>query len=147
MNQRAARAELPRLGRFGRGIALRQCGRQPKWQAMMVRLARLLLAVIFTLALAGMPAVDAAVAVSCDTTHAATVDNQPSSGHAPASAPCKTMMPGCVSASSCVPSALLHVHADRQAAPALGQRIALWACHDARAGVSIEPALNPPITL
>jgi hypothetical protein len=114
---------------------------------MVVRLPRLFLAVIFALAFAGMPAVDAAVAVSCDTAHASTVSSQAPSPNAPASAPCKAMISGCASAMSCAPSALLHVHAVAAAAPALIKRVAHWARHDGRAGLSLEPALNPPIMI
>jgi hypothetical protein len=128
-------------------IALRGDGRQPKWRGMVVRLPRLLLAVILALAFAGLPAIEAAAVVPCDATHASTIDGQASPGHAPASAPCKAMMPTCASTANCVSSAVLQGHSVSTAAPSIGERVAHWARTDMRTGWSIEPALNPPIAI
>jgi hypothetical protein len=114
---------------------------------MVVRLPRLLLAVIVALAFAGMPAIEAAAVVPCDATHASTIDDQAPSRHAPTSAPCKAMMATCASTVSCVSSAVLQVHAVSAAAPSVGKRVARWARADVRAGLSVKPALKPPITI
>jgi hypothetical protein len=111
---------------------------------MVLRLLRPLLAILVAVALAGAPAVQAASAAPCDTMHMTAAEHQASSGEAPAPAPCK-MTPACVDALGCVSLTSLPAPAIPAAAPLTWTSVAYWAGADTREGLSLKPALDPPI--
>ena len=111
---------------------------------MVVRLLRPLLAILVAAALIGAPAVQAASAMPCDAMHMAAADHQASSGNAPTPAPCKAT-PTCVDALGCVSVASLPAPAISTARLLTWTPVAYWAGADAREGLSVEPALLPPI--
>lgn len=111
---------------------------------MVVRLLRQLLAILVAVALVGAPTVQAASAVPCDAMHMAAADHQASSGKARAPAPCKTT-PACVDALGCVSIASLPAPAISAPGPLTWTPVAYWVGADAREGLSVKPALDPPI--
>jgi len=82
--------------------------------------------------------------VPCDAMHMAAADHQASSGGSEAPAPCK-MTPACVDALGCVSIASLPAPAISALGPLTWTPVAYWAGADAREGLSVEPAFDPPI--
>jgi hypothetical protein len=113
------------------------------------RLIRLLFAIVIGTALMGAPAVQAAIAMPCDTVVTNIADHLLSSGRAPASAPapCKGTMPGCADMLGCGLSAGLPAHAATLSQKLTWTSAVYWSIADARKGVSVKPDLGPPITI
>jgi hypothetical protein len=113
------------------------------------RLIRLLFAILIGTTLTGAPAVQAAIALPCDTVATSAPDHLLSSGHAPASAPtpCKGTMAGCADMLGCGLSTGLPAHATAAAHKLTWISAVYRAIADARVGLSVKPDLGPPITI
>ena len=111
-----------------------------------MRLLRRLFAVLIATALIGAP-VQAAVVMPCDAVVASAPDHPLFSDQAPASTPCGGMMLNCPDMVGCGVVAGLP-------APAIGvmhklvwSPAAYWASADLPQGLSVEPDIDPPITI
>src|ERR1700684_795753 len=113
---------------------------------MMMRLLRQLFAVLIAAALIGAP-VQAAFAMPCDAIVTSAMDHPVISDQAPAPTPCGGMMLNCPDMVGCGVVAGLP-------APAIGvmhklvwNAAAYWASADLPQGLSVEPVIDPPITI
>ena len=111
-----------------------------------MRLIRRLFAMLIAMTLIGAP-VQAMVFMQCDTVAASGSDNQPFSDQAPAPVPCTGMMPGCLDMSGCAITAGLPVRVTGAAHKLIWTPLTYWAAADMHEGLSVEPALDPPITI
>lgn len=114
-------------------------------QGMVVRLLRPLLAILVAVALVGAPAIQAATAVPCDAMPATAAHHQASPGSAEAPAPCKGIMPACIDVLGCVSIPTLPGPEASHGRPVAWTRVAYWDASGVREGLSLEPALHPPI--
>jgi len=113
------------------------------------RLIRLLFAVLVGTALIGAPAVQAAIAMPCETVVTSAPNHPLSSGQtpAPAPAPCKGVMPGCADMLGCAITAGLPPRITATAHKIFWTSITYKAVADWLEGLSIKPYLGPPITI
>ncbi|WP_140882870.1 hypothetical protein [Muricoccus nepalensis] len=109
---------------------------------MLLRLLRPLLAILIAFSMIAAPTVQAA-AIPCDTMQMVS-DRQVSNVGAQHSVPCE-VTPACLDALGCVAIASLPVPAISAARPLAFAPVAYWTGTDTREGLSVEPALNPPI--
>ena len=110
---------------------------------MVVRLLRPLLAILVAVALAGTLAAQAASTVSCDSMQMIATVHEAPSGQA--RVPCKGMTLGCVDALGCVSTSSLPAPAISASGPLIWTHVVYWAATDVREGLSVKPALDPPI--
>jgi hypothetical protein len=109
---------------------------------MLHRLFRPLLAVLVAIALIGAP-IAAQAAMPCHGLCDEPAAGHTGSGHLPA--PCKSMAPACMSALSCLSVMALN-GPQNSAAPQLSElSVAYWAPDNTDHGLSVAPALDPPI--
>jgi hypothetical protein len=118
----------------------------PNSMSMMGKLIRVFFAILIATALVGAPAVQAAAAMSCDTT-VASMAGHPPSGHFRTPAPCKEKMPGCTDMLGCGVSASL----DARVAVATNEQVwtpaTYWPIAGSLDGLVVTPDLGPPITI
>jgi hypothetical protein len=113
---------------------------------MMMRLLRRLFAVLVAAALIGAP-VQAALAMPCDAVVASAPDHPLVSDQAPASTPCDGMMLVCPDMVGCGVAAGLPAHLTGIAHKLVWTAAAYWAAAESRKGLSVEPDIDPPITI
>jgi hypothetical protein len=113
---------------------------------MMMRLLRRLFAVLIATALIGAP-VQAAIVMPCDAVVASAPDHPLFSEQAPASTPCGGMMLVCPDMVGCGVAAGLTAHVTGVAHKLVWTATAYWAAAESRKGLSVEPSIDPPITI
>jgi hypothetical protein len=112
------------------------------WQLVMRRLIRPFLAMLIAIVLVAAPIAAQAV-MPCHGQCDASLASQSDQGHAPA--PCKSMAP-CMNVLTCAPGIALP-SLQRAATPPLTLlSITYWPLARAPRGVTVEPALDPPVT-
>ena len=114
---------------------------------MMVKLIRSVLAMLVAVALTGVPAVQAAVAMPCDPIIMSATDHQPSSSPAPVAPPGKEKMPGCADLLGGGIGVALHVRTPARINRSVWTATAYWPATESFEGLSIKPDLGPPITI
>jgi hypothetical protein len=113
---------------------------------MMMRLLRRLFAVLIATALIGAPA-QAAIVMPCDAVVASAPDHPLFSDQAPASTPCDGMMLICPDMIGCGVTAGLPAHVTGVAHKLIWATATYWATADLPQGLSVEPDIDPPITI
>jgi hypothetical protein len=113
---------------------------------MMMRLLRRLFAVLIATALIGAP-VQAAIVMPCDAVVASAPDHPLFSDQAPASTPCDGMMLICPDMIGCGVTAGLPAHVTGVAHKLIWAPATYWATADLPQGLSVEPDIDPPITI
>lgn len=115
---------------------------------MIGKLIRQMFAILIAMVLIGAPAVQATMAMPCDTGVTSNPGRQLSTGQAPAPAttPCKGMVVGCDGMLGCGFSAGLLDHGTAVAHRLTWTSAAYRAVSDVHEGLSIVPDLGPPIT-
>lgn len=121
----------------------------PTCNSMTGKLIRQMFAILIAMVLIGAPAVQATMAVPCNTGVTSNPGHQLSTGQAPTptTTPCKGMVPGCDGMLGCGLSASLPDHGTAVAHKLIWTPAAYRAVSDAREGLSIVPDLGPPITI
>ena len=112
------------------------------WQSVMRRLITPFLAVLVAIILVAAP-IAAQAAMPCQGQCDASLATQSDQGHAPA--PCKSMAP-CANVLTCVPGMALPALQRAAAPPFTLLSITYWSLARAPHGVTVEPALDPPVT-
>ena len=113
---------------------------------MMIKLIRILFAILIGAALVGAPTVQAAVAMPCGAT-VATMANQLTSGQSQAPTPCKEKVPGCVDMAGCCASVSLDAHVVVAANEQVWTAAAYWPITASLESLLVKPDLGPPITI
>jgi hypothetical protein len=113
---------------------------------MMMRLLRQLFAVVIATALIGAP-VQAAIVMPCDAIVTSAPDHALFSDQAPPSTPCGGMMLVCPDMVGCGVTAGLPAHVTGVAHELVWTAAAYWAGAELPHGLSVQPAIDPPITI
>jgi hypothetical protein len=113
---------------------------------MILRLLRRLFAVLIATALIGAP-VQAAIVMPCDAVVTSAPDHPMFSEQAPASTPCGGMMLVCADMVGCGVAAGLPAPAIGVVHKLVWNAAAYWVAADLPQGLSVEPSIDPPITI
>jgi hypothetical protein len=113
---------------------------------MMMRLLRQLFAVLIAAALIGAP-MQAALALPCNTLVTSATNHPLISDQAPASTPCGGMMLNCPDMVGCGVIAGLPAPAIGMMHKLVWNPAAYWAAADLPQGLSVQPSIDPPITI
>lgn len=119
---------------------------QPNFMRKMTKFIRILFAILVSVALVGVPTVQAAVAIPCGAT-VATMADQLTSGHSPAPTPCKEKMPGCADMAGCGASVTLDAHVVVATNEQVWTAAAYWPITASLESLLVKPDLGPPITI